>query len=165
MNNTVLNGDERPGKTYSDALDFQAALPEHGRLLGLDAGTKTIGLALSDVLRTVASPMETIRRTKFAEDQRRLLEIVREQSVAGLVLGLPLNLDGTLGPRAQATRALARNINHLCTLPVLLWDERFTTQQAERLLIEADASRARRTDVIDKIAATLILQNLLDRLR
>jgi putative holliday junction resolvase len=152
------------GATYQDAMAFAATLPP-GRLIGIDAGTKTYGLALSDVLRSVASPMETIRRGKFTTDLQYLLKLSDQQGVVGFVLGLPVNLNGTEGPRAQATRAFARNMNLETPRPVLLWDERMTTQQAERLLIEADASRAKRADVIDKLAATLILQSLLDRIR
>jgi putative holliday junction resolvase len=152
------------GRTLMDALEFEALLAD-GRLIGIDAGTKTYGLAMSDVLRTVASPLETIRRAKFSADVAHLLGLAAEHKVVGFVLGFPVNLDGSEGPRAQATRAFARNLNLRTPLPVLLWDERLTTQQAERLLISADASRQRRAEVIDKMAATLILQNLLDRVR
>jgi putative Holliday junction resolvase len=152
------------GTTLSDIEQF-ARLLAPGRLIGIDAGTKTLGLALSDVTRTIASALETIPRTKFRADASRLLALGDEHRVAGLVLGLPINLDGSEGPRAQATRALARNLNALSPLPILLWDERLTTQQAERMLIEADQSRKRRADVIDKLAATLILQGALDRMR
>ena len=153
------------GKTFFDALEFAAALPATGRLFGVDAGTKTYGLALSDILRSVASPFETIQRSKFTADMARLMALSDEHSIVGFVVGFPVNLDGSEGPRAQATRAFTRNLNLLTGTPVLLWDERLTTQQAERLLISADASRKRRSEVIDKLAATLILQNLLDRLR
>lgn len=153
------------GSTLEDATAFRLLLAPGGRLIGIDAGTKTLGLALSDVTRTIASPLETIRRTKFKEDAARLLMLTTTHAVTGLVLGLPANLDGTEGPRAQATRALARNINQISALPILLWDERLTTAAAERMLIEADASRKRRAEVIDKLAATLILQGALDRMR
>lgn len=152
------------GVTTGDIAAFAAGLAP-GRLIGIDAGTKTLGLALSDVTRSIASAMETIRRTKFREDAARLLDLAREHAIQGFVLGLPANLDGTEGPRAQATRAFARNLNALSPLPILLWDERLTTAEAERMLIAADASRKRRADVIDKLAATLILQGALDRLR
>lgn len=152
------------GATLEDADLFASRLGE-GALIGIDAGTKTLGLALSDAGRMIASPLETIRRTKFAKDAARLAELVEEHRVCGLVLGLPLNLDGSSGPRVQATRALARNLNRLFALPILMWDERLTTSQAERMLISADASRKRRHEVIDKLAATLILQGVLDRLR
>jgi putative Holliday junction resolvase len=152
------------GVTVGDAAAF-AALLTPGRLIGIDAGTKTLGLALSDVTRTIASALETIRRTKFKDDAKRLLDLAREHAIQGFVLGLPTNLDGSEGPRAQATRAFARNLNTLSPLPVLLWDERLTTAEAERMLIAADTTRKRRADVIDKLAATLILQGALDRLR
>jgi len=155
---------EPRGVTVGDAADFVARLAP-GRLIGIDAGTKTLGLALSDVTRTIASALETIRRTKFKDDAKRLLDLAREHAVRGFVLGLPANLDGSEGPRAQATRAFARNLNALSPLPILLWDERLTTVEAERMLIAADTSRKRRADVIDKLAATLILQGALDRMR
>lgn len=135
------------------------------RLLGLDVGSKTIGLALSDVLRMIASPAHTIRRSKFRDDARELLDFAAKQEVAGLVIGLPLDMIGTSGPRVQATRAFARNLSQLTPLPMLLWDERLSTAAAERVLLEADASRRRRAEVIDKVAATIILQGALDRLR
>ena len=153
------------GMTTEDIAAFLTAIGEGGRLIGIDAGTKTFGLALSDVTRTIASGLETIERRKFADDMQRLFALAGEHKVTGLVLGFPRNLDGTEGPRAQATRALARNLNKLSPLPVLLWDERLTTAIAERMLIEADQTRKRRAEVIDKLAATLILQSALDRLR
>jgi putative holliday junction resolvase len=153
------------GQTTQDAILFGTLLPANTRLIGIDGGTKTLGLALSDVSRTIASPLETIQRGKFKADVARLLHHIAVHAVTGLVLGLPTNLDGTEGPRAQATRALARNLNGATQLPILLWDERLTTAQAERMLIEADTSRKRRAEVIDKLAATLILQGALDRLR
>jgi putative holliday junction resolvase len=151
------------GLTTEDIAAFCAATGSAGRLIGIDAGTKTYGLALSDVTRTIASPLETIERRKFAIDMKRLFALASEHQIAGLVLGFPRNLDGSEGPRAQATRALARNLNALSQLPVLLWDERLTTALAERMLIDADQSRKRRAEVIDKLAATLILQSALDR--
>ncbi|WP_409562624.1 Holliday junction resolvase RuvX [Hyphomicrobium sp. MC8b] len=153
------------GLTTEDHHHFRVATTGAGRLIGIDAGTKTLGLALSDVRRTIASPLETIRRTKFTADAARLFAIVAEHGVSGFVLGLPRNLDGTEGPRAQATRALARNLNKLSPLPILLWDERLTTAEAERMLIDADQTRKRRAEVIDKLAATIILQSALDRLK
>lgn len=152
------------GKTVSDAEAF-AGMIGPGRLIGIDAGTKTLGLALSDTRRTIASSLETIRRTKFTADAQRLIALVGEHAAAGFVLGLPANMDGSEGPRAQATRAFARNMNKLLPLPILLWDERLSTVEAERMLIAADTSRKKRADVIDKLAATLILQGALDRLR
>ncbi|HVX35134.1 MAG TPA: Holliday junction resolvase RuvX [Hyphomicrobium sp.] len=153
-----------PGRTTEDPQEFLDAAASSGRLIGIDGGTKTLGLSLSDVTRTIASALETIRRTKFTADAARLLALAAEHGVTGLVLGLPRNLDGTEGPRAQATRALARNLNKLSPLPILLWDERLTTVEAERMLIDADQSRKRRSEVIDKLAATIILQSALDRL-
>lgn len=153
------------GETLESAEEFASRLPRGARLIGIDAGTKTLGLALSDVTRTIASPMETIRRTKFSLDVKRLLELAAEHRIAGFVLGLPSNLDGTEGPRAQSTRAFARNVNRLSKLPILLWDERLSTAAAERTLLEADTSRRRRAEVIDKLAATIILQGALDRMK
>ena len=153
------------GQTLDDVAAFAAALAPSRRLIGIDAGTKTLGLALSDMSRFIASPLETIQRTKFTADATRLLQIAAEHDVTGFVLGWPVNLDGTIGPRAQATRAFARNVNKLTPLPIFLWDERLTTAEAERMLIAADASRKRRADVIDKLAATIILQGALNRMR
>jgi putative Holliday junction resolvase len=133
------------------------------RLIGLDVGTKTIGLALSDVMRQIASPLETIRRTKFKADAGRLLALAAEHGVGGLVIGLPVNLDGSEGPRAQSTRAFARNLAQLTPLPMAFWDERLSTAAAERALLEADTSRKRRAELIDKMAAAYILQGALDR--
>lgn len=148
-----------------DIAGFRATLPPSGRLIGIDPGTKTWGLALSDVSRMVASPLETIARKKFRIDVERLRALIETHAVAALVVGLPKNLDGSEGPRAQATRALARNLDETLALPLLLWDERLSTVEAERMLIDADASRKRRAQVIDKLAATLILQGALDRMR
>lgn len=152
------------GTTVADPEAFLGLIGA-GRLIGIDAGTKTLGLALSDVTRTIASALETIMRTKFTADAKRLLDITALHGVQGFVLGFPANLDGSEGPRAQATRAFARNLNALSPLPILLWDERLTTLEAERMLIAADTSRKRRAEVIDKLAATLILQGALDRMR
>jgi putative holliday junction resolvase len=157
-------GSKNTDETFVRVQDFAARL-DSGRLLGLDLGTKTIGLALSDVSRMVASALETIARRKFSDDSARLLQVIKEHTVVGLVLGLPINLDGTEGPRAQATRAFARNFNKISEVPILLLDERLSTQAAERMLIEADQSRKRRAEVIDKLAATIILQSALDQMR
>lgn len=154
-----------PVATILDVEAFAAALPAGARLIGIDVGTKTLGLALSDLSRTIASGLETIRRTKFKADAERLVALVREHKIAGLVIGLPIGLDGSVGPRAQASRSFARLIGPLANVPILMWDERLTTAEAERLLIQADASRKRRAEVIDKMAATLILQGALDRMR
>jgi putative Holliday junction resolvase len=133
------------------------------RLLGLDVGTKTIGIALSDVLRQIATPLETIQRTKFRADAGRLLALAKEHGAGGLVIGLPINLDGSEGPRAQSSRAFARNLGQLTDLPMSFWDERLSTAAAERALLEADTSRKRRAELIDKLAAAYILQGALDR--
>lgn len=144
--------------------DFMAAVPDRTRLIGLDLGTKTIGLALSDLGRGIASPMETIRRKKFTQDAEELLNHCSRQQVGGIVLGLPLNMDGSEGPRAQATRAFARNLSQKTDLPITYWDERLSTAAVTRTLLEADSSRARRAEVVDKMAAAFILQGFLDRL-
>jgi len=144
---------------------FAPAIAPGARLIGIDVGTKTLGLALSDVSRMIASALETIRRTKFKVDADRLLGLARTHNVGGFVVGLPINLDGSQGPRAQASRAFARNLAALTDAPILLWDERLSTAEAERMLIDADTSRKRRAEVIDKLAATLILQGALDRMR
>jgi putative holliday junction resolvase len=133
------------------------------RLLGLDVGSKTIGLALSDVMRRIATPLETIRRTKFKADAARLLALAKVHGAGGLVIGLPINLDGSEGPRAQSSRAFARNLAQLTDLPMSFWDERLSTAAAERALLEADTSRKRRAELIDKLAAAYILQGALDR--
>jgi putative Holliday junction resolvase len=139
-------------------------LREGERLMGLDVGTKTIGLALSDVMRQIASPLVTIRRTKFSADAAALLALAGEHGATGLIIGLPINLDGSEGPRAQSTRAFARNLAGLTALPLTFWDERLSTAAAERSLLEADVSRKRRAELIDKMAAAFILQGALDRL-
>ena len=145
-------------------VDLVAALPAQGRLIGLDLGTKTIGLALSDLGRRIATPLETIKRRKFSLDAAELLGICDKQKVLGLVIGLPLNMDGSEGPRAQATRAFVRNLAPMTTLPIAYWDERLSTTAVTRTLLEADTSRARRAEVIDHVAAGFILQGALDRL-
>lgn len=150
---------------HEDMADFAAALPRSGALAGLDLGTKTIGVALSDGLRQVASPHGVIRRRKFTLDAADLLRIAAERGLVGLVLGLPRNMDGSEGPRAQSTRAFARNLSALTPLPIAYWDERLSTVAAERALLEADTSRRRRAEVIDQVAAGYILQGALDRLR
>lgn len=144
--------------------DFMAAVPAGTRLIGLDLGTKTIGLALSDLGRGIASPMETIKRKKFTLDAEKLLDICARQQVGGIVLGLPLNMDGSEGPRVQATRAFARNLTQKTDLPITYWDERLSTAAVTRTLLEADSSRAKRAEAVDKMAAAFILQGFLDRL-
>jgi putative Holliday junction resolvase len=139
-------------------------LPPRGALIGLDLGTKTIGVAASDPDRRLAAPVETIARGRFADDAARLLAVAAERRAVGFVLGLPINMDGTEGPRAQSTRAFARNLAQRTELPIALWDERLSTAAVERALIAADASRAKRAAVIDQHAAAYILQGALDRL-
>lgn len=145
--------------------ELPSRLEPDARLLGLDVGSKTVGLALSDVTRVIATPYETLRRTKFTADALTIAQIAGKEGVGGLVIGLPINFDGSEGPRAQSTRAFARNLGPLVDLPISFWDERLSTAAAERLLLEADASRKRRSEVIDKMAAAYILQGALDRLR
>ncbi len=135
------------------------------RVLGLDLGTKTIGLALSDTSLCIATPLQTLRRSKFARDSRTLLEIINEHDIAALLLGLPLNMDGSEGPRAQSTRAFAHNMAKLTPVPILFWDERLSTVAVTRTLLEADRSRKRRAELVDKMAAAFILQGALDSLR
>ena len=147
-----------------DLAEFNAAVPRFRAIAGLDLGTVTIGVAVSDGMRQVATPLETIRRKKFGTDAARLLEITANRSIAGIVLGLPLNMDGSEGPRCQSTRAFARNLEKLTDLPIAFWDERLSTVAAERALLEADTSRKRRAEVIDHVAASYILQGALDRL-
>jgi putative Holliday junction resolvase len=145
-------------------IDIAPLLPARGALIGLDLGTKTIGVAASDPDRRLATPVETVPRSRFARDAKRLLSLASERRAVGFVLGLPINMDGTEGPRAQATRAFGRNLSNLTALPIALWDERLSTAAVERALIEADASRAKRKAVIDQHAAAYILQGALDRL-
>ncbi len=143
---------------------FLAALPANRAIAGLDLGTVTIGVAISDLRRSVATPIEVIRREKFTLDAARLLALLTARGAHGIILGLPLNMDGSEGPRVQSTRAFARNLEKLTPLPITYWDERLSTVAAERALIEADTSRARRKQVIDQVAAGYILQGALDRL-
>jgi putative Holliday junction resolvase len=145
--------------------DLAAGLAKGARLMGLDVGEKTIGLALSDTTLAIATPLETLRRGKFAVDAEKLGTIVTRQGVGGLVLGLPRNMDGSEGPRAQATRAFAHNLLKKFDLPLTFWDERLSTAAVTRGMIEADLSRARRAELVDKAAAAYILQGLLDHLR
>jgi len=144
--------------------EFAAALPARRALIGLDLGDKTVGVAISDLMGTVATPQETVRRKKFTLDAARLLEIIKDRDVGGIVLGLPRNMDGSEGPRCQKTRAFARNLGRLTELPIGFWDERLSTVAAERVLLEADTSRKRRAEVIDHVAASYILQGALDRM-
>ena len=145
------------------STDFAAALPNGGKLAGLDVGTKTIGIAICDAGWHFAGPLETIRRTKFTQDLASLGRIVDAESILGLVVGLPLNMDGSDSPRTQSVRAFARNLAPL-ELPLLLWDERWSTQAVERAMIAADVSRARRAEKVDALAAAHILQGAIDAL-
>jgi putative Holliday junction resolvase len=147
----------------ASAAEFRDALPGGGRLMGLDVGSKTIGIALCDAQWTIATPAELIHRGKFQADLEKLKRLSTAQAVTGLVIGLPLNLDGTDSPRTQSTRAFARN-SEPAGLPILLWDERWSTQAVTRALIDADTSRARRADLVDKMAAAYILQGAIDAL-
>ena len=150
---------------HDDYDSFAAALPNTGALIGLDLGTKTIGVAVSDGLRSVASPLETIKRKKFTVDADQLTSLIKARDIKGVVLGLPRNMDGTEGPRCQSTRAFARNFAALWPGPISFWDERLSTIAAERALLEADTTRKRRSEVIDHVAAGYILQGALDRLQ
>ncbi|MCC6948279.1 MAG: Holliday junction resolvase RuvX [Bradyrhizobiaceae bacterium] len=145
-------------------MEAAALLPPRGALIGLDLGTKTIGVAASDPDRRLAAAVETIKRTNFTADAARLLQLAAERGAVGIVLGLPINMDGSEGPRAQSTRAFARNLAARTALPIALWDERLSTAAVERELISVDMSRKRRADVIDQHAAVFILQGALDRL-
>ncbi|MBY0531878.1 MAG: Holliday junction resolvase RuvX [Xanthobacteraceae bacterium] len=144
--------------------ELPGLLAPNARLIGVDLGEKTIGLALSDVNRTIASPLETLPRGKFKTDSEKLLALVTKFDVGGLVIGLPKNMDGSEGPRAQSARAFVRNLSPLIDLAIVFWDERLSTAAVERTLIEADTSRRRRDEVVDKVAAAYILQGALDRL-
>lgn len=151
---------------HEDIEDFAAALPNMQALIGLDLGEKTIGVAVTDSFLSVATPLETVRRKKFGLDAARLADIMTDRKIGGLILGLPYNMDGSEGPRCQSTRAFARNLSRLHPdLPIGYWDERLSTVAAERALLEADTSRKRRAEVIDHVAASYILQGVLDRLR
>jgi len=151
--------------SITDIENLPPLLAREARLLGLDVGTKTIGMALSDVTRSVATPFDTIRRSKFTADAKTIREVVEKNQVGALVIGLPRNLDGSEGPRAQSTRAFARNLAAHVEVPMVFWDERLSTAAVERHLIEADVSRKRRAELVDRMAAAYILQGALERLR
>jgi len=149
-----------------DLLDLPAALPRNAPIVGLDLGEKTIGVAVSDLSLTVASPLELIRKTKFTDDANALFRLMQSRGAGGIVIGLPVNMDGTEGPRCQSRRAFGRNLLRLRDLPITFWDERMSSMAVNRMLIdEADMNRARRAEVVDKAAAAWILQGALDRLR
>lgn len=179
MNQTPENSETKNNKTtnnqaplsleeYFDLVQLKkmqnTTSPTATRIAGLDFGSKTIGVAISDTSQTIATGLETIRRSKFKQDSARLLEIASEHQICAFIIGLPLHLDGSEGRRAQSTKAFARNLSQITDLPLVFWDERFSTQAAERTLLTADSSRKRRKEVIDKMAATYILQGALDRL-
>jgi putative holliday junction resolvase len=147
-----------------DITAFLAILPQNRAVAGLDLGDKTIGVAISDLRRSVATPVETIRRVKFTLDAQSLLTVLTQRGAHGIILGLPLNMDGTAGPRVQSTQAFARNLEKLTDLPITFWDERLSTVAATRALLEADTSRKRRAELVDHIAASYILQGALDRM-
>jgi putative Holliday junction resolvase len=165
-------GGETPPSCYEpdmavlDLLDLPAALPRYAPVVGLDLGEKTIGVAVSDATRTVASPLELIRRTRFTDDVQALFRLMESRGAAGVVIGLPVNMDGTEGPRCQSSRAFARNLLRLRDLPIAFWDERMSSVAVNRMLVdEADMTRARRAEVVDKAAAAWILQGALERMR
>ena len=148
-----------------EMTDFAKSLPKIGALLGLDLGTKTIGIAVSDLTRSVATPLETIKRQNFSKDADNLLKLCNYRALKGIVLGLPRNMNGTEGSRAQSTRAFARNLNKKTNVIITFWDERLSTIAAEKALLEANITRKRRSEVIDHVAASYILQGALDRLK
>lgn len=149
-----------------DLMDLTAALPARAPVVGLDLGTKTIGVAVSDTGRSIASPLELIRRTRFTQDVAALFKLMDSREAAGVVIGLPVNMDGTEGPRCQSVRAFGRHLMRLKDLPIAFWDERLSSAAVNRMLIgEADVTRARRADLVDKAAAAWILQGALDRMR
>jgi putative holliday junction resolvase len=149
-----------------DLTEFPALLPRHAPVVGLDLGEKTIGVAVSDIGLSVATPLELIRKTKFTDDANALFRLMDSRGAAGVVIGLPVNMDGTEGPRCQSARAFGRNLLRLCDLPIAFWDERMSSMAVNRMLIdEADVTRARRAELVDKAAAAWILQGALDRLR
>ena len=147
-----------------DIANPLAAIPATGRIKALDLGTKTIGVAISDGMRYSATPLETIKRSKFTQDAERILDLIAQNQIAAIILGLPLNMDGSEGPRVQSTRAFARNLAQKTPLPIAFWDERLSTAAVTRTLLEGDASRKRRREVVDKMAAAYMLQGALDRL-
>ena len=150
---------------YEDISEFANELHSNNSLIGLDLGTKTIGVAVSDTILSVATPIKTIKRKKFSADADQLLGIISIKNCCGVIVGLPKNMDGSEGPRAQSTRAFARNLSAKTQLPITFWDERLSTVAAEKALLEADTTRKRRAEVIDQVAAAYILQGFLDRLK
>jgi len=149
---------------YENILDFNGSISKTTAVRGLDLGSKTIGVAISDSFRSIATPLKTIRRTKFSEEVKVLFQLISEREISGIIIGLPKNMDGTEGARCQSTRAFARNIITFRDFPISYWDERLSTVAAEKALLEADINRKRRSEVIDHVAASYILQGALDRL-
>ena len=149
---------------YENILDFDGSISKNTALMGLDLGSKTIGVAISDSFRSIATPLKTIRRTKFSEEVKVLFKLISEREISGIIIGLPKNMDGTEGARCQSTRAFARNIITFTDFPISYWDERLSTVAAEKALLAADINRKRRSEVIDHVAASYILQGALDRL-
>jgi len=149
---------------FENLDDFSLCLKPYQAILGLDLGTKTIGISVSDTLLTVATPLKTIAKIKVRDDSTKIQEIINDRSISGVVLGLPKNMNGTEGPRAQATRSFAHNLSKVIEVPITYWDERLSTVAAEKVLLEADTTRKRRAEVIDSVAAAYILQGALDRL-
>ena len=149
---------------FENLDDFSLCLKPYQAILGLDLGTKTIGISVSDTLLTVATPLKTIAKIKFRDDSTKIQEIINDRSISGVVLGLPKNMNGTEGPRAQATRSFSHNLSKVIEVPITYWDERLSTVAAEKALLEADTTRKRRAEVIDSVAAAYILQGALDRL-
>jgi putative Holliday junction resolvase len=160
-----LTGTPQIPRPTFDLQSLKDALPPKAAIFGLDVGTKTIGVAISDTSRTIATAVTTIKRRKFTVDAEVLLALAKERGAEGYVIGLPINMDGSEGPRAQSCRAFARNLAGLTDAPIALWDERLSTAAAERALLEADASRKRRAELIDAVAAAYILQGALDRMK
>ena len=150
---------------FEDITEIMAQSRKTLAWMGLDLGTKTIGVAVSDRLLSAATPLRTVRRTKFSADAQALLDVITNRDIGAIIIGLPRNMDGSEGPRCQSTRAFARNMSVLTDLPIGYWDERLSTVAAERALLEADTSRKRRAEVIDHVAAGYILQGALDRAR
>jgi len=161
----ALQGDYVTLDPNPDLASFHAMLRPRARLLGFDVGTKTLGLALSDTSLSIASPLETLRRTKFSLDIVKIKDLVTRHDIGGFVLGLPINMDATEGPRAQSARSFGQNLQGAIGLPVAFWDERMSTAAVTRMMIEADTTRARRAELVDKLAASFILQGALDRLK
>jgi len=157
--------DKKTRMLIDSPAEFIRLLPHHKRVLGLDVGETTIGLALSDVMRSIATPLETIERKKFSKDMEHLKAVITAHTISGLVVGYPINMDGSLGPRTQSTRTFVSNVGKHTDLPIVLWDERMSTMAVERTMLAADLSRSRRAQLVDKLAASYMLQGFLDSVR